>query len=149
MIYDALSNFHRYVSVHPLFPVVFDFIDRHDLSGLQPGKVTIAQGVYAVVNDYETDDIINKFIECHKRYIDIHIVLQGVESIGVGDKNECSVLEAYDEEKDLEKLDGEIDFFTLKKGCFALFYPSDGHVPGLKMGVKKAMVRKIVFKVPM
>jgi biofilm protein TabA len=148
MIYDALSNLRTYVSVHPLFPVVFDFIDHHDLPSLQIGKTTIAHGVYAVVNEYETDDLKNKFIECHKRYIDIHSVLDGIERIGICDKNECSVLESYDEEKDFEKLDGEIDFITLKKGFFALFHPCDGHAPGLKTGSTPGMVRKIVFKVP-
>jgi biofilm protein TabA len=148
MIYDVLSNFHNYIAIHPLFSVVSDFINSHDLSAVEIGRTTIAQGVFAVVNEYATDRIENKFIECHKRHIDIQIVLDGIEQVGICNKNECKIIEEYNEEKDLEKLEGKTDLITLKNGCFAIFFPQDGHVPGLIIGDKENRVKKAVFKIP-
>jgi biofilm protein TabA len=148
MIYDALSNFRNYLSIHPLFSLVLDFINSHDLAAIEIGRTTVAQGVYAVVSEYTTDCIENKFIECHKRYIDIQIIVAGIEQIGICAKNECKIIDEYDEEKDLEKLEGKIDLITLKNGSFAIFFPQDGHVPGLKIGNKENRVKKAVFKIP-
>jgi biofilm protein TabA len=148
MIYDALSNFRNYLAIHPLFSLVSDFINSHDLSTIDIGRIAVAQGVYAVVSEYTTDSIENKFIECHKRYIDIQIIVDGIEQIGICAKNECKIIDEYDEEKDLEKLEGKIDLITLKNGSFAIFFPQDGHVPGLKIGNKENRVKKAVFKIP-
>jgi hypothetical protein len=45
-------------------------------------------------------------------------------------------------------LDGPFDLLTLRKGYFALFYPQDGHIPGLKINAKTERVKKIVFITP-
>ncbi len=147
MIYDALSHLPDYLSCHSLFPKVSDFINSHNLSDIEAGKVIIGEGVYAVISEYRTDGIENKFIECHKKYIDIQIIIDGVEQIGVCGKNECKVIGEYDKDKDLEKLEGKVDLITLKKGYFVIFFPQDGHAPGLKIGNSANMVKKAVFKI--
>jgi YhcH/YjgK/YiaL family protein len=76
------------------------------------------------------------------------MVVNGVEQIGICNKSECRSIEAFNAEKDLEKLEGKIDLITLRTGYFAVFFPQDGHVPGLKMGNKENRVKKVVFKVP-
>lgn len=149
MIYDALPYLHNYLSCHYLFSKVLDFINSHNLSNIEIGKVDVGEGVYAVISEYATDDIKNKFIECHKKYIDIQIVIDGVEQIGICDKNECKIIEEYNKDKDLEKLEGKIDLITLKNGRFVIFFPQDGHAPGLKAGNSESRVKKAVFKVPL
>ena len=186
MIFDALSYLHNYLPCHRLFPKVLDFINSHNLSDIEIGKVDIGEGVYVVISEYATDDISNKFIptlqnrglqaadgvgrdsapqgreekeprasarvgsiECHKKYIDIQIIIDGVEQAGICDKNECKIIEEYNQEKDLEKLEGKVDLITLKKGCFVIFFPQDGHAPGLKVGNSENRVKKAVFKVPL
>ena len=149
MIFDSLSNLQTYIFVHPLFHIVSDFINSRNIKDLTNGKINLSEGIYAVINEYESEDIKNKFIECHKIYIDIHIVIEGEEQIGICNKTNCIVLEEYDKEKDLEKLEGKIDFITLKKNFFAIFYPQDGHVPGLRIeGSNENKIKKVVFKVP-
>ena len=149
MIFDALSYLHNYLPCHRLFPKVLDFINSHNLSNIEIGKVDIGEGVYVMISEYATDDISNKFIECHKKYIDIQIIIDGVEQAGICDKNECKIIEEYNQEKDLEKLEGKVDLITLKKGCFVIFFPQDGHAPGLKIGNSGNRVKKAVFKVPL
>ena len=149
MILDSLSRLHNYLPCHRLFPKVLDFINSHNLSNIEIGKVDIGEGVYVMISEYATDDISNKFIECHKKYIDIQIIIDGVEQVGICDKNECKIIEEYNKEKDLEKLEGRTDLITLKKGYFVIFFPQDGHAPGLKVGNSENRVKKAVFKVPL
>lgn len=148
MIYDAISHLPQYLSLHPLFSSVIEFINSHDLSHLPLGRVNLDNGVYAVISEYPTQDIKGKFLECHKRYIDIQIMAQGAEQIGICGKNECQTIAEYDEEKDYEKLEGKFDLITLKSGYFTIFFPQDAHAPGLKIGHTAPTVKKVVFKVP-
>jgi YhcH/YjgK/YiaL family protein len=148
VIYDSLTCFNKYLPIHPLFKVVLNFINNNNLSDINVGKIDIAQGVYALMVEYTTNDIKSKFIECHTRYIDIQIVVAGIEQIGICNKKECKIIGTYNEEDDYEKLEGKLDLITLKNGYFAVFYPHDGHVVGLKIRNKEGAVKKIVFKVP-
>lgn len=149
MIYDSLSNLQTYISLHPLFQIVSEFINSRDIKALPIGKIELFNGVYAVIDEYEPADITNKFLECHKIYIDIQVIIEGEEQIGICNKNDCTILEEYQKEKDLEKLEGKIDLITLKKDSFAIFYPQDGHIPGLRIeGSDKNKIKKIVFKIP-
>ncbi|MCX5811657.1 MAG: YhcH/YjgK/YiaL family protein [Proteobacteria bacterium] len=148
MIYDSLIYFHKYLPIHPLFKVVLNFINNNNLSDINVGKIDIDQGVYALIVEYTTNDIESRFIECHTQYIDIQIVVAGIEQIGICNKKECKIIGTYNEENDYEKLEGKIDLITLKNGYFTVFYPQDGHVVGLKIRNKEDVVKKVVFKVP-
>jgi biofilm protein TabA len=148
MIFDSLHRFSDYTPIHPLFPTVLDFINSYNLSNIEPGTLAIDRGVHAIASEYATKDITTKFIECHKRYIDMQIVVSGVEQIGICNRDACRSVEEYDENKDVEKLAGKLDFITLRNGYFAVFFPQDGHVPGLKIGAIESRVRKIVLKIP-
>jgi biofilm protein TabA len=148
MIYDSLDNLQNYIAVNPLFRNVLEFINSTDMAFLAKGKVNLSGGVYAIVAEYETKDIQDTFIECHKKYIDIQVILAGVEQIAICNKKECKTSEAYSEEDDCEKLAGSYDLITLRKGFFVIFYPQDGHAPELKINNKSDKVKKIVFKIP-
>jgi YhcH/YjgK/YiaL family protein len=113
------------------------------------GRTDLSGGIYVNADEYELKEMKDKFIECHKKFIDIHIVIEGMEQIGYCNKNECTVIETYNEEKDLEKLTGDLDFITLKPGYFAVFYPHDAHMPGLRIYNKiQSTIRKMVMKLP-
>ncbi|MDD5674587.1 MAG: YhcH/YjgK/YiaL family protein [Chitinivibrionales bacterium] len=148
MIYDALSHLQNYRLQNAHFPTALKFINKRKWLNLEPGTIPVAEGIYAVVSEYQTADISTKFIECHRRFIDIQIVIEGIEHIGICPKKECTIKEAYNREKDLEKLVGDVDLITLRPGYFAVFFPQDGHMPGLKIGNKENRVKKLVLKVP-
>jgi len=148
MIYDSLDNFQAYISINPLFQTVFQFIKSENMAALKKGKISLTDGIQAIVDEYETKDLTDTFIECHKKYIDIQVTIEGVEQIGICPKNEAEIITAYDQEKDYEKLACKVDLLTLKRGFFAIFFPQDGHAPGLKINNETGKVKKIVFKVP-
>jgi biofilm protein TabA len=148
MIFDSLKYFNIYLAVNPLFTIVYEFITSHDLSKLPLGRCNVSRGVYLNKNEYFTKDIQSKFIECHRQYIDIQIIDEGKENIGFCNKNDCTILEKYNEEKDLEKLNGTCSFFVLNKGYFGIFFPQDAHMPGVNVDDQKQTVKKVVFKIP-
>jgi biofilm protein TabA len=148
MIYDTVNQFKIYLPVHPLFKVVSDFLESQDLSLLASGRLDIDRGVYVSKREYVTLDLQPPFVECHRHYIDIHMVDEGSETIGFCNRDDCTILEPYNAEKDFEKLDGVCNWFVLNKGYFGIFFPQDAHIPGLHSDSVKQTVKKIVIKIP-
>ncbi|MDD2365049.1 MAG: YhcH/YjgK/YiaL family protein [Desulfuromonadaceae bacterium] len=148
MIFDTLENLELYETVHPGFPDVRAFIAATDLLKLPVGRHPINdKGAYASVNEYNTKALEDSFIECHIKYIDLQMLVCGEEIIGVAPKKFC-VEQPYNNENDLQKLSGKVDFITLVPGLFAIFFPQDAHEPGLKNIEQSIAVKKIVFKIP-
>jgi YhcH/YjgK/YiaL family protein len=115
---------------------------------LEIGRIEIGNGIKVITDEYDTKGSENGFLECHKKYIDIQIVVSGVEEIGYCNRLLCDVREDYNEQTDVEKLSGEMAFFTLRNNGFAVFFPQDAHMPGLKSKGHMNRTKKIVFKVP-
>lgn len=147
MIFDTLSNFHCYEKVHPFFRLVSRHLKSNKFGKMNTGRINLEKKIFVIIDKYLTKDIKDKFIECHKKFIDIQVIIKGKEKIGICSRKECKATNKYDKEKDLEKLKGEMDFITLKNGYFAVFFPQDAHMPGLIDG-KAAEIKKIVFKIP-
>jgi YhcH/YjgK/YiaL family protein len=147
MIYDSLTNFCKYVSVHQLFPYVLKYIDNHNLPDLAIGEHLIHDGIKAIVDEYDTKEINEGKIECHRKYIDIQIMIIGKEYIGVCRKEDFAE-DAYSEEEDCQELEGEADLIKFEKNYFMIFFPEDGHMPGIKYRNAGNKVKKVVFKIP-
>jgi YhcH/YjgK/YiaL family protein len=148
MILDSFDNFDKYLCLHYGFRDAAGFISRQDLAELPSGKYEIdANGILASVSEYETKAISQCFIECHLKYIDIQIILFGREKIGVCNKKDCMEGD-YDDNKDFQKLRGDVSFINLTPGMFAIFFPHDGHMPQAQYADKPETVKKVVIKVP-
>ncbi|MFH1092705.1 MAG: YhcH/YjgK/YiaL family protein [Candidatus Omnitrophota bacterium] len=145
MIHDSLKNFNDYINVHPWFKQVSSYLEG-GIADIAVGRYAVGDGVIALVSEYNSKDIGVGYIEGHRTYIDIQIMLNGTEKIGVCNIDDCKK-EPYDLEKDLQKMTGAVDFFTLKPGYFAVFFPQDGHMPQIKAGQKSEHVKKMVIKV--
>lgn len=148
MILDSLSNLRLYRTVHPLLPVVSEFIFGHDCGELEPGKISLGHGITVGTNEYFTTAPESCRLECHRKFVDLQLVLSGVEEIGYACSGNCSPLTPYDREKDVEFFTGIMNRITLQPGLFALFFPQDAHMPGLVSGAAGCSVRKMVAKIP-
>lgn len=148
MVYDSLDNFSFYLSLHPHFKSIYAFIKEKNPAAAAEGKYEVNNpGAFALISEYITKEISECFIECHRKYIDIQIILEGRERIGICNISECKEY-PYDPDKDFQKLAGEVSFIKMDPGCFAIFFPRDGHMPQLKYGDLPEKVKKVVFKVP-
>jgi YhcH/YjgK/YiaL family protein len=150
MIVDKIENLGLYAGVLKGISGLDSWIRQGGLAELPTGRHDLAlevEGAYALVFEYETKPAANAFTEAHRRYVDVHIILDGAEQIGIRDINEC-VVEGYDEEKDFVNAKGSLNLVTLEKGCFAVIFPHEVHATGINIDRNGAPVRKSVVKIP-
>ena len=148
MILDSLSNASLYALISPRLAEGFRFLRAAPLKTLPVGRTDIAgSSLFALIQDYQTKPVEQGFWESHRRYIDIQYIVTGVEKLGHSPVENLRVTDPYDEGKDLIKYAGAGgDFLTLREGQFAVFFPQDGHMPGIRID-GPAAVRKVVVKV--
>lgn len=88
-----------------------------------------------------------RFWEAHRKYLDIHVVLQGNERIGLNFIHNLKEKE-YVEKDDFLSLEGEANgSLVLKKGDFLICYPEDAHMTCLKAYENPEEVQKVVYKI--
>ncbi len=149
MITDSFEHLLRYQSIHPSFTKAFAFLLGNPLKQLQPGKYMIDNdNIFAIVNEYHTKTIENYRWEVHRKYIDIQLIIDGTEKIGLGLPESMQEVEAYDEIKDIAFYNGEGSYVTLPKNSFMILFPGEYHMPGV-INEQAEYIKKIVVKVNM
>lgn len=146
MILDMLSEADRYAALHPLFARAFEFLRGTDLSALALGKHEIqGEQLFAIVEDCAGRTRAEAKLECHRRYIDIQLVLDGVDEMGWKPVAECAdPATEYDAARDIRFFnDAPASWIATPAGAFCLFFPDDAHAPLVSMG----MIRKVVVKI--
>ena len=148
MILDSLKNAASTLALNPLFKQAFEFIQKNDLSKMELGK-TILDGDKLFISVMEIDGKLPEAakMESHVKYIDIQVVISGVETMGWTAIEHCTeAIEPYNAEKDLQFFaDKPSTLITVHPGEFAIFFPEDGHAPGIGNGlIKKAVVKVLV-----
>lgn len=147
MILDSLKNKEQYVSLHPRFKQVFDFIDNTDVAALECGRHDIdGDNIFVNVQELDLKARSEARLELHRKYIDIQLLLKGpAEEFGWSEKKDCLKPEAdFDEQKDVQFFTDEPQcFYSVGEGQFSILYPEDGHAPMLGEG----HVKKCIFKI--
>ncbi len=149
MVLDLLENLKSYEALNPHFSKVVDFLQDTDLSALQLGRNEICDDlVYANVMEVKPKTKDEAFIEIHRRYIDIHVPLSDNETMGYTPISELPEA-AYDGAGDAAVYPVGMparDYFTVRKGEFAIFFPQDGHAPAITDAQLKKMVIKVAVE---
>jgi YhcH/YjgK/YiaL family protein len=145
MILDALENAARYAGLKAGCSEAFGFLDQPGLQELPDGKYEISgDSVYAIVDRTQGRQVADAQLEGHRRYLDIQYVISGDESMGWRPRAGLVNSVAYDEAKDLEFFEGEPQSIVrVPPGSFAVFLPSDAHLPLIGDGP----IHKVVVKV--
>lgn len=146
MIVSNLQHSDRIESLHPLFKTVFDYVKSHDLLHTPCGRIEL-QGDDLFINNVNPECVAaeNQVLEVHHKYIDIHILLEGEETIGWKPIDDCSnEAKPYDDAADCQ-LFGEpaSAYVTLRPGQFMAVWPEDPHAPV----IGKGKIRKLIVKV--
>lgn len=148
MIIDTLQNTVLYAGLGAKFMKAFDYLRQADFSNIEKGKYEIeGTDIFAIVNEYDTIDTAGEQMEAHKKYIDVQYIVSGEELIGHDFLRDQSPCKEYDETADF-MLFGEtpVFFSKLEAGMFAIFFPTDLHMPNIK--VKDPVpVKKVVIKI--
>jgi len=148
MIADTLKNRSQYASISPRIKAGFEYLAKTDFSKIAAGKYEIdGSNLFALVQEYDSITKEQGKWECHKNYIDIQYIVEGVEQIGVQNIDFLKVTVEYNPEKDIAFLSGDGDFVTLSKGSYGVFFPQDAHMPKVAPGDKPGKVKKVVLKI--
>ena len=146
MIFSSLSQSDRYAALHPLFSRAFDYIRNTDLFALAPGRYHIlGEDLIAIVEHApgKTREVAK--LEAHQRYIDIQLVLDGIEEMGWKPLADCyNPVSEHSMEKDIRFFhDAIASWITVPPDHFCIFFPEDAHAPLVADG----QVRKVIFKI--
>ena len=145
MVVDTLENLEKYASLNPLFAQAIEFLKSHDLHAMEVGKTEL-NGKDLVINIAQTTPKTKEQakLETHNEFIDIQVPLSGTEIMGCTPGKDCVPADApYSAEKDITFFEGLAEtYIAVKPGMFAIFFPQDGHAPGISPdGVKKVIVK--------
>lgn len=128
----------------------FAFLKAHGLNTLQVRRYDImGDTLYATVSEYPSKSEAEAKFEVHQKYIDIQYVISGEENIGVAPlaARKATVV-PYDATKDIEFMTvTDSTYFKATPENFFIFFPSQIHKPGMRIGNDSTMVKKIVVKV--
>lgn len=147
MILDTLKNSELYESIHPRFKQAFDFLHKTDLVALPLGKHELdGSNLYVNVVEINGKSAEDARMETHKRYIDIQVPISAPETMGWMPVDKLNVItEPYNTEKDVAFFaDKTTNFVHVETSSFAVFFPTDGHQPGIAEGVVKKLIIKVL-----
>ncbi len=141
---DALA----YLGIHPNLDMALRHITPAFLEALSDDKRVELQGeqVYCTRFTYETIPLEAGFFEAHRRYLDIHIMLEGQERVDVSHPAGLALLEEK-QGQDFYAYQGETEYtMVLRPGSFLVVFPGDAHRIKLQVDGPRR-VSKAVFKV--
>ena len=146
MILDVLDNLSNYSLLNKGLGKAIEFLSRQNLDLLPVGKHEIdGRRVFIIVSKNIGRKKEDAQLEAHEHYIDIQIVLGGVDSIGWKSVNQCDEpTTEYNEERDVKFFADLPDvWLSVKSGLFAIFFPADAHMPS----ISSELIHKVIVKV--
>ena len=123
------------------------------LRGIAAGdseRIELAGGAFALEQVYPAKVRADGFFESHRKYIDVQVVFEGEEAMEFADISHLTVRQNYNPDRDVIIYADCTTPSVLRVGAgeAAVFFPADGHMPGLRTGTGTGLVRKTVIKVP-
>ena len=124
-----------------------EWIDANDLNSISLGIHEICgNDLYVNILQYETKSEQDCFWEAHKKYLDLHLIISGQESIGISNIENMKIGK-YEEDKDYVHVVGDAsELITCNTHSFLLLYPEDAHKTSIKVSESQT-VKKCVFKI--
>lgn len=146
MIFSSRSQLSNYIPLHPLFLQVYDFIHKTDLPSLTAGiHPILGEDLFVIVEKVSGRSREAAKLECHRRYIDIQLVLSGVDEMGWRALAECQhPIAEFNTARDIQFFDDTPSaWIATPPDTFCLFFPDDAHAPLVSTGE----IHKLIFKI--
>ena len=147
MIYAKNKDALDYRGIHPNLDLALERLTEEFLASVGSERVEIKGGeVYATRFTYQTLPEEETFFEAHRKYLDIHLMLEGSERVEIAPPAELTEFDRV-EENDFYAYRGEGHYkLVLSPGDFLVVFPGDAH--RIKTQVDGPQeVAKAVFKV--
>uniref|UniRef100_A0A7V2ZJ91 DUF386 domain-containing protein n=1 Tax=Ignavibacterium album TaxID=591197 RepID=A0A7V2ZJ91_9BACT len=147
MILDHIENRNLYSTLNSRINKALEYLADTDFSEIEAGRYEIdGDDIYALVSEYKTKDLSKGKPESHRNYIDVQFVASGEEFIGYAPLSDQKITEEYNEVNDITFYDCDQSLCLVQENMFAIFFPTDIHMPGIRV-TNPIPVKKIVVKV--
>jgi YhcH/YjgK/YiaL family protein len=128
-----------------------DYVKKQNLNDLPIGKYGVDEQSYFTVQEYTTRKEEKSKFESHKNYVDVHLMINGMEKIKVTSCDNLTLDTAYDEDSDAalwvaSDNTSNVMEMVLGSGSYVVLYPEHVHMPGLVVN-EEIKVRKVVVKI--
>jgi YhcH/YjgK/YiaL family protein len=144
---DQLDNWTKHPELKK-YAAAFEYLKKTDFRSKEPGRVDLdGNRMYATLSANKARPVESAKFEAHRKYLDIHYLVAGSETIGSASASSLQVVDPYKEEGDIAFYEVPANYrkIEMKPGQFALFLPGQAHLPGI--GDASAVIRKVVIKV--
>ena len=147
MIFDSLKNKDNYKQNPALYQALC-FLDEPPLGTLPAANISLLPDIlFCNPVSLSTRPESECMYEAHRKYIDVHYIISGIEGIATADPAVLTETAPYSEEKDIAFYSGrESGRYYLCPGQFMVCYPSDAHKVAIALEHPDP-VNKIVFKI--
>ena len=147
MIFGNMNNLNEYTFLSESVKECFSYAKEHKLVEFENGKHEIdGERFFVNIVEYTTKNAEERFWEAHKKYLDVHLMLDGEEQIDLNFLSNMDVKE-FVEADDFVPMDGEKNSsVVLRNGDFLICYPQDGHRTAVMVSEPKT-IKKAIFKV--
>lgn len=110
------------------------------------GKRVINDNCYVnVVTCSPNDKDFDGIFECHKRYADVQYLIRGSEKLYYGEKTDMTVVRKYDENADIEFLQGDnYAAVTYTAGQATLLEAGEPHAPGYLFQANVPIIKAVI-----
>lgn len=147
MIIDKIENSEIYLNMHPFMKDAFNFLEQCSNGEIKEGRHAIkGDEIYALVLSYDSKEKEKLQYETHDNYIDIQCMIKGNEYQMYESRDELKEISPYNSEKDITfyTYDNKGSKLHLTEGTFAIYFPNDGHMPGIPSWSKQRCTRVVV-----
>jgi YhcH/YjgK/YiaL family protein len=132
MIFDIADNIENYFEPGDDVFNAIEFVTNFDMTKPDGTYPIDGEDVFAIVQTVTTENASERQFESHQKFIDVQMVLQGLERQDVTTVDDSvKITQHYDESNDAMLFEEPELFSTLimKPGMFVIYTPSDGHRP--------------------
>lgn len=148
MLATSLDLVTKHDYLEQKFKNAYQWLKEHDTANMEDGTYDICNGVFAMVQRYDTIPFSEARFESHKDYYDIQYIAKGTESFGMALVKDCELVETI--EKNDVSFYKTPKFYTqvnLKSGDLVVVPPEEVHQPRAQYNGQKDFVVKVVIKV--
>lgn len=138
MIVDHISNWRRY-GFGPAWEETMRWLENYapggsgSLADLTDGTHPLTDGFVSVAT-LTSRPLSGSLYECHKRFCDVQMVVEGQEWLFNAATTGLSLDGPFDDQRDVgffQPAPAEVSRVTLSPGTFALLFPWDAHLPAI------------------
>ena len=145
MILDKLSAAQAYRGIHPRLDAVLDRLNEDFLATVGSETMRLeGDALYVTRFTYKTLPLEDTFFEAHRRYLDVHLMMEGEERVELASPGGLTLFEHKD---DFYAYRGTAEqSLILRPGSFLVVFPGDAHRIKIQVNGPET-VSKVVFKV--